>query len=145
MATLVRWSPLRPLTSFQDEVDSLLDSVYGCYPRDGRGASWVPSLDVEETKDAIIVRAELPGMKKEDIKVSLEGDVLSISGERHHEAEQKDRTFHRVERSYGRFLRSMTLPVDVKADKVSAAYKDGVLELTLPKGEEAKVREIAIQ
>jgi len=141
----MRYDPFLGTLSVQNEVDRLIDSLYGCYPGDGSETSWMPVLDVEETKESLIVRAELPGMKKEDIKVSLVGDTLTITGERRHEAEQKDRTFHRIERSFGRFVRTMILPSDVKADKVAAAYKDGVLELTLPKADEAKVKEIAIQ
>jgi len=131
------------MPSLQDEIDCLIESAFG--PGDGRSTVWSPALDIEETKDNIVVRAEIPGMKKEDIKVSLDGDVLIISGERKHDAEEKGRTLHRVERAFGRFVRSFTLPYNVKADKVAAAYKDGVLELTLPKADEAKAREIAIQ
>jgi len=140
-ANITRWIPFRTASLLQDEIDCLLESAFG----DGRSAMWTPALDIEETKDNIIVRAELPGMKKEDIKVSLEGDQLRISGERRSEAEQKDRTFYRAERAYGRFQRTLTLPSDVKSDKISAVYSDGVLELALPKAEAAKAKEIEIQ
>ncbi|UCG44018.1 MAG: Hsp20/alpha crystallin family protein [candidate division WOR-3 bacterium] len=140
---IIRWDPMREMTSLRDDMDRLFDSMIGRYPTE-RTAIWAPALDVEETKEAVIVRTELPGMKKEDIKISVSGDELCISGERKHEAEDKGKTFHRIERAYGTFQRSLVLPADVQGDKAKAAYKDGVLELTLPKSEKAKSHEIAI-
>jgi HSP20 family protein len=140
---LIRWDPLRDMTSIRDDMDRLFDSMIGRYPTE-RTTIWAPALDVEETKEAVIVRTELPGTKKEDIKISVSGDELCISGERRHEAEDKGKTFHRIERAYGKFQRSLVLPADVQGDKAKAAYKDGVLELTLPKSEKAKSHEIAI-
>ena len=142
---LVRWDPFREVTSLRDDMERLFDSVYGRYPRERSEFSWAPPLDVEETDAGIVIRAEVPGMKKDDIKISLTGDTLCISGERRHEAEQKERTFHRIERAYGRFMRMLVLPTDVDGEKVKAAYKDGVLELSLPKSEKAKARDIAIE
>jgi HSP20 family protein len=140
---LIRWDPMREVTSLRDDMDRLFDSMIGRYPAE-HTAIWAPALDVEETKDAVIVRTELPGMKKEEIKISVSGDELCISGERRHEAEEKGKTFHRIERAYGKFQRSLVLPADVQGDKAKAAYTDGVLELTLPKSEKAKSHEIAI-
>ncbi|MFO7674764.1 MAG: Hsp20/alpha crystallin family protein [bacterium] len=142
---LVRWDPFREVSSLRDDMEWLFDSVYGRYPRERSEINWAPPLDIEETESSLVVRAEIPGMKKDDIKISLTGDTLCISGERHHEAEQKDKTFHRIERAYGRFMRTLVLPTDVDGSKVKAAYKDGVLELTLPKSEKAKSRDIAIE
>ncbi len=142
---LVRWDPFREIASLRDEMDRLFDSMVGRYAPDRLETFWSPALDIEETDSAIIVRAELPGMKKEDIKVSITGDQLTISGERRHEAEEKGRTFHRIERAYGKFQRSLILPADIQADKVKASYKDGVLELNMPKSEKAKSREITIE
>jgi HSP20 family protein len=141
---LVRWDPFREMSSLRDDMERLFDSVYGRYPRERSEISWAPPLDIEETKDAITVRAELPGMKKEDIKIAISGDTLSISGVRKHEAEEKGKTFHRIERSYGRFMRTLVLPADVQGDKVKATYENGILELSMPKSEAAKVREISI-
>jgi HSP20 family protein len=142
---LVRWDPFREMASLREEMDRVFDSLYGRYPRERAEISWAPPLDIEETENEITVRAEIPGMKKEDIKISLTGDTLIISGERRHEAEQKGKTYHRIERAYGRFMRTLVLPNDVQADKVKAAYGDGILELTMPKSEKAKVREISIE
>ncbi len=141
---LVRWDPWREMTSLREDMDRLFDSMSGRYPRE-REMVWAPPLDIEETKDAVVVRTELPGMKKEDIKISIHGDQLCVSGERRHEAENKDRTFHRIERAFGKFQRTLVLPVDVAGDKAKAKFTDGVLELTLPKSEKAKAHEIAIE
>ena len=142
---LTHWTPFHGVSSLRDEMERLFDSVYGRYPQDQSAVSWAPPLDIEETKESLVVRAEVPGMKKEDIKVSLSGDTLSICGERHHEAEDKGRTFHRIERAYGRFARTLVLPSDVDAGKVKASYRNGILELVMPKSEEARVREINIE
>ena len=142
---LVRWDPFREMASLREEMDRVFDSLYGRYPRERAEISWAPPLDIEETENEITVRAEIPGMKKEDIKISLTGDTLCISGERRHEQEQKGKTYHRIERAYGRFMRSLVLPNDVQADRVKAAYNDGILELTMPKSEKARVREISIE
>ncbi|MBN2536939.1 Hsp20/alpha crystallin family protein [candidate division WOR-3 bacterium] len=142
---LVRWDPFREMASLREEMDRVFDSLYGRYPRERAEISWAPPLDIEETENEITVRAEIPGMKKEDIKISLTGDTLSISGERRHETEQRGKTYHRIERAYGRFMRTLVLPNDVQADKVKAAYSDGILELTMPKSEKAKAREISIE
>jgi len=141
---LVRWDPFREMNSLRDDMERLFDSAYGRYPRERSEISWAPPLDIEETKDAITVRAEIPGMKKEEIRIAISGDTLSISGERKHRAEEKGRTFHRIERSYGCFMRTLVLPSDVQGDKVKATYTDGILELNMPKSETAKVREISI-
>lgn len=142
---LVRFDPFREMSSLRDDMDRLFDTMYGRYPRERSEISWAPPLDIEETDNSVVVRAEIPGMKKDDIKISLTGDTLCISGERHHEAEQKEKTFHRIERAYGRFMRTLVLPSDIDGSKVKAAYNDGVLELTLPKSEKAKARDIAIE
>lgn len=105
---------------------------------------WAPVVDVAETKDEVIVRAEVPGMTKEEISVTLQDDVLTLRGEKKQEKTEKEADFHRIERSYGSFVRSFTLPTLVQTDKVKAAYKDGVLTVTLPKAEEVKPKEISI-
>ena len=142
---IATWNPFRDITSLRDDMDRLFDSMLGRYPTERPEAFWAPALDIEETKESLVVRAELPGMKKDDIKIGITGDQLSISGERRHEAEEKGKTFHRIERCFGRFQRTLILPADIQADKVKASYKDGILELTLPKSEKAKAREITIQ
>jgi HSP20 family protein len=105
---------------------------------------WTPPVDVAETEDAILLHVELPGIKLEEIDIELTGDTLTIRGERKRVREEQKDNFVRVERSYGRFQRSFTLATPVKNDKVSAAYRDGILEITLPKSEETKPRKIAV-
>ena len=105
----------------------------------------MPSIDVYEEKDTVMVKAELPGMKKEDIQVNLTGDMLTIKGEKKQEEEVKEDNYYRRERSYGSFLRSVELPCDVKGGEIKASFKDGILEIRLPKTEEAKRKEIAVK
>jgi HSP20 family protein len=102
-------------------------------------------VDIEENNESILVRAEIPGMTKDDIKVSVQGNMLTIMGERKQESETKNKTYHRVERSYGKFSRMITLPTDVEADKVKANYKDGILSITLPKPEAVKPKHIDVE
>jgi len=106
---------------------------------------FTPAFDISETENELIVRAEIPGMDKEDIDIHLTDGVLTIKGEKRHEKEDKKEDYHRVERSYGSFCRSIGLPFDVETDKVDATYKDGVLKLTLPKSERAKVKKIEVK
>jgi HSP20 family protein len=124
-----RWSNL------QEELDSLFESSV---------KSWAPALDVHEDKDSFVVRTELPGLKREDIEVSLHDGALSVSGERKVEKVDAGIEVHRQERYYGKFQRTLTLPTPVAADKIKAQYKDGVLTVTLPKVEEAKPKQIDI-
>ena len=107
-------------------------------------AGWYPPVDVTEDKEKYVLKADLPGLKKEDIRISLEDGVLSVEGERKFESEQKDKNFHRVERSYGRFVRSVNLGTAVDESKIRANYKDGVLEIIAPKVERAKAKTIDI-
>jgi HSP20 family protein len=139
------WDPFREVSTIREDMERLFDSMLSRYPHERVPAVWAPPIDVEETNEAMIVRAELPGMKREDIKVTVAEDTVTISGERKYESEEKNRTFHRVERAYGSFQRSIALPVSVQGDKAQAKYKAGVLELVLPKSERVKAREIAIE
>lgn len=141
---ITKWDPFREFSTLRSEMERVFDSMLGRYPRDRVEGLWAPLVDVEETKDNIIARIELPGMKKEDIKVTLMNNILTISGERKHEAEEKGKTYYRIERAYGRFQRTIELPADVMSDKAKASYKDGILELVVPKSEKAKEKEIAI-
>ncbi len=143
---IMKWDPFRDMVSMRDEIDRLFDGFIGRLPgrREVAEGVWIPLIDLEETKDDFVVRAEIPGMKKEDVKISLTGDKLRISGERTREKEEKGKTFHRMERAYGRFERILTIPAEIDASKVKASYKEGLLEVKLPKTERVKPKEIGI-
>lgn len=145
---IMRWRPLRDIVSIQDEMNQLFDDFFGGrVPRRWLKAEeglWTPNVDVSETKDEILVTAEMPGMKKEDIKLSVQDNVIILSGEKKSEEEKKDANFYRIERSFGSFCRSFTLPTPVEADKIKASFKDGILKVTLPKSEKVKPKEIPI-
>jgi HSP20 family protein len=108
-------------------------------------ADWTPSVDISETEGEYVIKAELPEVKKDDVKITLEEGVLSIQGERKHEKEEKGKKFHRIERAYGRFVRSFVVPDYVDEAKIKAEYQDGVLQLHLPKSEKAKPRAIEVK
>ena len=137
------FTPLARLSAFQHEVDRLFD-----LPSFGRESNrtlgWTPALDLHQDKDSLFVHVELPGMKKEDVTLSLHEGVLTLSGERRHEKAHDEKTTLRNERFFGRFERSVTLPTPVDAARVSAAYENGILTVTLPKAEAAKPRQIEI-
>ena len=130
---LMRWRPMRDLLSIQEEVNRLFDEFFGRFPSrlDVFETGWTPSVDIRETKDDIIVEAELPGIKQDDVSVSITDNVLTIKGEKKQEKEVKEEQYHRIERSYGAFQRSFTLPTVVQADKARATFKDGVLKMRL--------------
>lgn len=106
--------------------------------------TWTPTVDVYEDKDNVHIKAELPGLKKEDIEISVQGDTLILKGERKSESEEKKENYYRVERVYGQFHRAISLPAPVKSEEVKATYKDGILDIVLPKKEEAKAKQIQV-
>ena len=140
--SIIRWTPHRQLVSLPNE----LDRFFGNFGVDfwNTDTVWNPAVDITESKDGYEVKAELPGLKKENIKISFEDDVLVLSGERKNEKDEKDENFHRIERNYGKFERCFRLPNDVKSDEIKANYKNGVLTVNIPKNEKAKPKEIAI-
>jgi len=138
---LVRWSPWRELEEMQRTLSRLLGEG-GVAPTEED--VWLPAVDIRETEDAILVEAEVPGVRKEDIKVDVKDGVLTISGERKYEREEKEENVHRIERAYGRFSRSFALPTNVDVERVQAKLRDGVLTIRLPKKESAKARAIKI-
>ena len=141
----VAWPGFGRLSSLRDELDRLFESPWTELARTSQLLSgWTPALDIHEDKDNFIVRAELPGMKREDIDVSLHDGALSISGERKLEQKFEEAEVYRTERFFGKFQRTVALPAAVAADKVKAQYKDGVLTITLPKTEEAKPKQISV-
>jgi len=134
-----------PISNLRDQFGRLFDVAFG----NGRAAEsfgdWSPALDAYEDKDKYVVSVEVPGLKKENINVVVHEGVLTVSGERKSEKDEKSGTVHRTERTYGKFSRSVTLPTAVKADQVVASYKDGVLAVEVPKAEEAKPKSIEVK
>ena len=145
MTGLVRyghgWRTLR------GEMDRLFDDFIGLTPakREGASAMWAPAVDIHEDENNFYVAAELPGMKKEDIELEVENNVLSIKGERRFEKKEEGESYHFVERSYGSFYRSFTLPKNVDSEKIAAEYKDGILKVAIPKVEEVKPKKVEIK
>jgi HSP20 family protein len=139
------WRPFKELPALREEMNKLW-SFFGERPfMEPFGKEWQPSLDVSETKDNIVVKAEVPGMDGKDIDISLSGGVLTLKGEKKQEKEEKDENYYFAERSYGAFFRAVQLPQEVQTDKIKASYKNGVLTITLPKSEEAKAKEVKIK
>lgn len=143
---LSSWSPFRDLVNVQREIGRVFDGLFPEYENENAYVTnWAPRVDVSENKDAYMIKAELPGVDKSDVKITLHDNVLTVKGEKKQEKEEKDVNLHRVERSFGLFQRSFSLPQTVKSDKIDASFKDGVLVITLPKAEEAKPREIEVK
>jgi len=142
---LTTWTPFNRLTSLRDEIDRLFDLSMPTLTRDmGLFSGWAPSLDLFQDKDNVFVKVELPGMKKEEINISLHEGLLTISGERKREEKSGEGETFRSETYYGKFHRSVTLPTMVDTGHVKAVYKDGILTVTLPKAEEAKPKQIEV-
>ena len=145
--SIVRYDPFRDLRTLQEEVNRLFTgSMPRAFDDEGiaRGA-WSPSVDIYENKDQIVLEAELPGMKREDFDLSIENNVITLRGQRQFEKKDDSDNYHRVERSYGSFTRSFTLPNTVTGEGANAEYKNGVLRVTLPKREETKARRIEVK
>ena len=144
---IVRWEPFRDLMTTQREFDRLFKEAFS--PLFGEGElstrTWAPPVDIYENADNIVLKAELPGIDPKDVEIRVEDNTLYLKGERKFEQEVKEENYHRVERSYGSFARSFSLPNSIAADKVVADYKDGLLTLTMPKREEAKPKTIKIE
>jgi len=143
--TLTRWSPLSGLAALEVErLNRMFESAFSGEPL-SQGA-WIPPVDIVETADKdVIVTVELPDVKREDIKVTFENNVLSIEGERHFDRTREGETYHRIERGHGKFRRTFSMPATVDAARVEADYKDGVLTVTLPRREESRPRQISIK
>ena len=144
-ADLWNWSPVEQLSTLREEINRLFDSPFGDLTRRMELFSgWAPALDLYEDKDNLIVKAELPGMKREEIDISVHDGTLTISGERKYEEKNADLEPYRSERFFGRFHRTLALPKPVQSDKAKATYKDGILTVVLPKTEEAKPKQIEV-
>ena len=143
--TLDRWDPFRGMGDIQTEINRLFDDIVG---RPGTMTAgermWLPTVDVHETKDDIVLSFDIPGVSEKDVQLTITGDLLTVKGERRFERESTENTYHRAERVYGKFERSVQLPTTVQTDKVKATYREGVLEVKLAKAEEVKPRQIKI-
>jgi HSP20 family protein len=150
--SIVRWEPFRHMLTLQDRMNRMFDESFqgasrGTAASDedwALGGSWAPAVDIYEQDGNIVLKAELPGVDSKDVDIRLENNVLTLRGERKLDTEVKRENYHRVERTYGSFTRSFTLPTVVDQEKIKADYKDGVLRVTLPKREEAKPKQISI-
>jgi len=145
--TIVRWEPLRELNSLQSEMNRLFNTAFDTPPSGAAGTvmrRWMPAMDLVESGDHFVLRADLPGMSEDDVSIEFEDGTLTVSGERKAEHESQDEGFHRVERSFGAFSRSLTLPKGIDADAVTASFDRGVLEIRIPKPEQKKPRRIEI-
>jgi len=145
--TLVRWDPFRELEDMSERLNRVFSrpSLRNSGKENLTVADWMPTVDITETEGEYLIKAELPEVRKEDVKVTVENGVLTLQGERRQEKEEKGKRFHRVERSYGSFVRSFTLPESVDESSVKAEYKDGVLNLHLPKSEKVKPKAIDVK
>jgi HSP20 family protein len=147
---LVRWEPVRELTSIQNEMNRLFNTFFDTPTQGGGGNGgalrrWLPAMDLVETEDHFVLKADLPGLSESDVNVEVEDNVLTLSGERKAEHEDKREGYVRVERSFGSFRRSLTLPEGIDPEAVQASFDNGVLEVRIPKPEERKPRKVAIQ
>ncbi len=141
---LVRWDPVRELDSLQGDMNRLFDRFFEGRSANGTSRRWIPAMDLVETDDHLVLRGDLPGMTEDDVDIEIKDNILTVSGERKSESEQSAEGYHRVERAFGRFSRSLTLPPGVDAERVDAKFEDGVLEVRIPKPAEAKPTRVQI-
>ena len=148
MSALIRWEPTRELSTLRGRMDRLFNEAFG---RDWGGEEglktgvWIPPVDVYETKESIVLKTDLPDVNKDEVDISVENNTLTLKGERKMEKETNEKNFYRMERSYGSFTRSFTLPPTIEAEKIEASFANGVLTLTLPKREESKPKQIRVK
>lgn len=142
---LTRWNdPFREIEGFRSQMNRLFNESFGRNVEEGAAASWAPPVDIAETAEHLVFHVELPGFQTQDLTLRTENGVLTIEGERKFEKETKSRSYHRVERAYGKFLRSFSLPTNFDAEKVKASLADGILTVELPKREESRPKSIPI-
>ena len=143
--TLVRWEPTREVDSLQSEVNRVFDAFFGAGAGNAtRARRWVPAMDLVETEDHLVLKADLPGLGHDDVAIEVKDNVLTVAGERRAEHEANSEGFYRVERAFGSFSRSMTLPDGIDAERIAADFHDGVLEVRIPKPEERKPHRVEI-
>jgi len=149
MMAIVRWDPFRDLMTIQDRMNRLFDQTLSKTRTDDdeglTASTWSPAVDIYETADSIVLKAELPGLSRENIDIQVRDNTLTLKGERKFEREVKDENYLRIERSYGAFQRAFNLPSVIQQDKIKAVFKEGVLEVTMPKAEEAKPKQVKIE
>ena len=152
MTTMMRWDPFQDLRNAQDEMSQMspmLAHALGLHTQQGNEramtSAWAPALDISERKDAYLLTVELPGLTPEDLDITMEDGLLTIQGERHFANDSSEQKFHRVERRYGAFRRSITLPAHVMAEGIEASFEDGVLQILVPKAEEAKAKRVQVR
>ena len=157
MATMMRWDPFQDLRSAQEEMaqmspmtqmSPMLAHALGLHAQpqgNDRATAWAPALDISERKDAYLVTVELPGVEPDDLQITLEDGLLTIQGERQFTSESSEQQFHRIERRYGAFRRSITLPAQVQAEQIEASFDNGVLQILVPKAEEATPKRIQVR
>lgn len=153
--SLIRWNPNRELGSFPSDILSMQREINRMFDTFFRGGlsdetalvptAWTPSVDIAEHDNEYVVKMEIPGVEKNDVKITMHDNVLTVTGEKKNEKESKGSSYHRIERAYGAFERSFALPSSVKADSIDAVFKDGILKITLPKSEEAKPKQIEVR
>ena len=141
---IVRWDPAREVDSLQSEVNRLFDTFFGGRPGNGGARRWVPAMDLTETDDHLVLRADLPGLETGDVNIEVKDGVLTVSGARKAEHEEKADGYYRVERAFGGFSRSLSLPEHVDAERIDASFDKGVLEIRIPKPEERKPQRVEI-
>jgi HSP20 family protein len=144
MSSITRWDPFRGLSSLQDEVNRLFDSTFKSNSNSSVLTAWAPAVDIYETENELVVKADLPDLSEKDIDVRVENNMLTIRGERKYDQTVKEEKYLRVERSYGAFSRSFSLPNTVNTDAIQASYKDGVLKVELPKRAESKPKQVKV-
>jgi HSP20 family protein len=149
MRDVTAWHPVSDLSqefvTMQREIDRMFDRFRGGILDDSGATAFMPVVDIIETANAFDIKIELPGVNKEDVKITIQNGVLTVRGEKKQESQKKGENYHRVERSYGTFQRSFTLPTSVKSEKIEASYDNGILNISLPKEEEAKPKEIEVK
>ena len=143
--SIIRWNPFQELTDIQDRLNRLLDERTVGEAGKGLVANWAPAVDIQETEKEYVIKADLPDVKKEDVKVQFEDGVLTLEGERKSEKEEKGKKFHRVEREFGSFMRRFVVPTEVDSTKIAAEFKDGVLNVRLPKTAAAKPKTVEVK
>jgi HSP20 family protein len=141
---LVRWDPTRDLDTLQTDVNRVFDAFFGDRAANGRATRWVPAIDLVETDEHFVLKVDLPGLEKDDVEIEVKDGLLTVSGERKAEHQESKDGYHRIERAYGSFSRSLTLPQGVDADQVQADFNQGVLEVRVPKPAERKPHRVQI-